>query len=99
MALVSRIRWCVAGRALKPGVWLPLRTCGTTQYLQKRTPSPAESLACRASFVRTTSRDASKARKGSHPSLPAGESEMRGVLRIDLVRRDGTHKDRRPDPA
>jgi hypothetical protein len=27
------------------------------------------------------------------------ESEMRGVLRIDLVRRDGTHKYRRPDPA
>jgi hypothetical protein len=65
-------RWCVAGRALKPGVWLltdlwlQLSTCRNAQ--------PCRKPRCRASFARTTGRD-QEARKGSHPSLPAGERE------------------------
>jgi hypothetical protein len=66
----------VAGRALKPGVWLaPVRAdLRYTQYLQTPSPALPKASCCRASFARTTGRD-SWPRKAILPSLPAGEPE------------------------
>ena len=71
--------WCVAGRALKPGVWLlSTRASGPTVQSStcRRQPSPAESLAAVPRLLVAQGRD-SKERQSSELARGRERDEMR----------------------
>lgn len=94
--------WCVAGRALKPGVWLlSTRASGPTvpSSTCRRQPSPAESLAAVPRLLVAQGRDSNcQERQSSELARGRERDEMREREVWTKSRRE-THKySKRPDP-